>query len=67
MTEDFDTPRELAERLQVTEQVITKWLRRGLIQGFRVGWNWRIPRSEVNRVLREGVGVANPRPKKEEK
>jgi excisionase family DNA binding protein len=62
--DDWDTPNELAERLHVTRQVVTKWLRKGVIRGFRVGGHWRIGRTEVDRILREGIPP--PRSGKEE-
>ncbi len=54
-TYDFYTPRQLAQRLQVREQAITKWLRAGKIKGIRVGYDWRISSEEYERVQREGI------------
>ena len=51
------TVRQAAERLQVTEATVRRWLRTGQMRGTylsdRAGW--RIPASEVRRVLAEGL------------
>ena len=46
---------EVAERLRLHPQTVREWLRIGKIQGVRLGGTkagWRIPDSEVARVLR---------------
>lgn len=54
-TQIFYTPRELADLLRVEQQSITRWLRQERIQGIRVGFEWRIPRDEYEKILREGI------------
>jgi excisionase family DNA binding protein len=53
------TVREVAEALRLHPDTIRDWLRAGRIRGVRLGGpraGWRIPRSEVDRLLREGEG-----------
>ena len=49
------TTQQAAEALQVSELTLTKWLRSGRIKGAKVGRNWRIPESEIQRVSSEGL------------
>jgi excisionase family DNA binding protein len=49
------TTSQAAERLQVAQVTIERWLRKGLLRGVRIGSRragWRIPEAEVQRVLR---------------
>ena len=49
------TVREVAERLRVTEESVRRWLRAGRIRGVMIGGQrsgYRIPESEVGRILR---------------
>ena len=51
------TVRQAAQHLQVSEITVQRWLRAGKLRGTRPGgtrMGWRIPTSEVLRVLREG-------------
>ncbi len=41
----FYTIRQAAVIFQVREQTVSLWLRRGLINGVRIGHTWRIPES----------------------
>ena len=57
MQEEWLTVEEAAGRLKVTAETVRVWLRDGRLKGTqpinkRVGW--RIPSSEVERVLRGG-------------
>ena len=52
---DLISPDELAARCQVHPETVTRMLRQGTIKGVRVGHLWRIPLSEVNRVLTDGT------------
>jgi excisionase family DNA binding protein len=53
---DYLTTRQASERLQVTEDTVRRWLRGGRIRGRRLNdrAGYRIPRDEIERVLREG-------------
>lgn len=46
---------EAAERLRVNVDTVRRWLRNGTLRGARPGGTkagWRIPASEIERVLR---------------
>lgn len=48
------TVREVAERLRANDVTIQRWLRSGKLKGYKPGGTrlgWRIPESEVQRVL----------------
>ncbi len=51
------TVREFAEKLRVKEETVRRWLRAGKIRGVHLGdrAGWRIPASEVDRILRAGA------------
>lgn len=46
MTDKLLTPEQVAERLQVTERTVYRWLTEGRLEGVRLGRLWRI-RPEV--------------------
>jgi excisionase family DNA binding protein len=55
--EEFLTVAQAAERLQLNQETVRVWLRTGKLKGTLLGGKrsgYRIPRSEVERVLREG-------------
>ena len=49
------TVSEVAETLRVSRKTLYRYLERGLIHGQKVGGEWRIPASELDRILREGL------------
>lgn len=54
-SERMYTVPEVADRLRLHQQTVREWLRNGKIKGVRLGGTkagWRIPDSEVARVLR---------------
>ena len=54
MADTFYTPEELAAMLKVTRQAIYNWIQQGRMEAVRIGRTVRIPREEVERLLREG-------------
>ena len=51
------TLKEAAEALRVSEFTIRRWLQRGLIRGVKLPTaraGWRIPKSEIERLLKLG-------------
>ena len=54
------TVSEVAEALRLSRKTLYRHLERGLIRGQKVGGEWRIPASELDRILREGLR-AEPR------
>lgn len=55
---EYLTTRQAADRLKVTEGTVRRWVRAGLMRGSRLSdrAGYRIPREEIERVLREGFG-----------
>jgi excisionase family DNA binding protein len=52
MRKEVYTIQEVAQLLQFSEQTIRDWVRSGRISAGRIGLRaWRIPRSEVERLL----------------
>ncbi len=45
--ETFFTTKELAGRLQMNVQVITRKVQRGEIRAYKLGKDWRIPESAI--------------------
>ncbi|MBU2703192.1 excisionase family DNA binding protein [Sporomusaceae bacterium BoRhaA] len=46
------TPKELAEILKVSEQVIADELKGGRLKAFKVGRQWRIPENHVKEYIK---------------
>jgi excisionase family DNA binding protein len=49
------TVKQVAERLQIGQVTVLRWLRSGKLEGVRLGGTrigWRVPVSEVERVER---------------
>ena len=44
------TVSQVAEKLQVHENTVLRWLREGVLKGRRYGRLWRIPTSELDKV-----------------
>ena len=40
--EKLITPGQVAERLQIHERTVTRWLRMGYLRGFKLGKEWRV-------------------------
>lgn len=61
MADELLTVAEVAARLKLGEETIRVWLREGRIQGIRLSTRragWRIPDSEVERMIEEGKAAA---------
>jgi excisionase family DNA binding protein len=50
MERDFITTTEAARRLGITRQTLSLYLRQGKLRGVKFGKEWRIPRSELDRL-----------------
>ena len=51
------TVAEVAARLKISQETVRIWLRDGKMRGYRPGGDkigWRVPASEVERVLKGG-------------
>ncbi len=42
------TPAQVADRLQIHERTVTRWLRDGYLRGFKLGKEWRIAPADLN-------------------
>ena len=47
---EYLTVRQVAERLQVHENTVLRWLQVGVLKARRYGRLWRIPASELDEV-----------------
>lgn len=59
-SESWMTVEEAAKQLKVSPYTVRNWLRAQRMKGTQLGGRksgWRIPESEINRVLREGLGT----------
>ncbi len=41
------TPVQVAERLQLQERTVTRWLRTGYLRGFKLGKEWRVSPEDL--------------------
>ncbi len=41
------TPGQVAERLQLQERTVTRWLRTGYLRGFKLGKEWRVSSADL--------------------
>jgi excisionase family DNA binding protein len=58
--EEVLTVAEVAKRLRIHPVTLRAWLKAGKVRGVRMGGTragWRIPASEVTRVLAQGVAA----------
>jgi excisionase family DNA binding protein len=46
---------EVVERLTVSAKTISRWRMRGLIKALPMGRKWLFPRTEVERIERDGI------------
>ncbi len=49
------TPTDVANRLQLNERTVTRWLRTGLLRGYKIGKEWRIAAKDLDAFLQAGV------------
>jgi excisionase family DNA binding protein len=55
--EELLTIQEVAQRLRLNPETVRRWLNNGRIHGYKLGSDragWRIPASEIPRVLTAG-------------
>ncbi len=51
MSEKFLRPNEIAQMLDVQEETVRVWLRKGLLVGFKLGNDWRVKPSDLEEFL----------------
>lgn len=48
------TSRQVAKRLETTERTVLREIKRGKFpNAFKVGWSWRIPKSDLDDYVRK--------------
>jgi len=52
--EKFYTPEEIANNLKVSRKTVYNWIQEGRLKAVKIGHFWRIPESELNRLLGGG-------------
>jgi len=62
--EQFLTPEQFAERLQISRRKAYNMIRSGEIKARKVGWLWRIRESEIERYM---AGEEDPKTSKANK
>ena len=51
---------ELAKFFGVSEQTIWRWCKAGKIPAFKIGSQWRIRQSDLNRIINQKVSKLKP-------
>ena len=51
------TPLDVADRLQVHERTVTRWLRNNHLRGFKIGKEWRISPNDLQTFLETSANM----------
>jgi len=51
--DNYFTPKQVSEKLQISIYTVYKWIRENKISAVKIGDLWRISESELNRILGE--------------
>ncbi len=51
MHQEWYTPEQVAERLQVSIWTVRRWLREGILAGVRLEGQWRISSEDIARFI----------------
>ncbi len=57
------TPTDVANRFQVNERTVTRWLRKGLLRGYKIGKEWRIAAKDLDAFLHASANKPLEKPK----
>lgn len=49
--EEYFTPQEVAKKLKIDMSTVYRWIKNGNLRAVKVGHFWRIPESELKRLL----------------
>jgi len=52
MVEKFYSPREVANKYNVSSQAVTKWIKQGKLKAVKLGGIWRIPQSALDEFVK---------------
>ncbi len=55
------TPTDVAERLQLQERTVTRWLRTGYLRGFKLGKEWRVSSEDLRSFIDHHAFVVEER------
>lgn len=66
MEDRYYTPKEVSERLQVSEKTVRAWITQGGLRAVRAGHFWRIPESALEEFLRATAEQGSSKPDDEE-
>lgn len=51
--DEIFTPKEVSEKLKVSERTVNEWLRNGKLRASKLGRQWRITEQQLNDFLKE--------------
>ncbi len=57
------TPTDVADRLQVHERTVTRWLRKSHLRGFKIGKEWRISPDDLQAFLEASANKPMDKPR----
>ena len=64
MTDDrLLTPPQVAEQLQVSENTVTHWLRKGYLRGYKIGKEWRVSAADLGNFLEASANKPPDKPR----
>ena len=64
MTDDrLLTPPQVAKRLQVSENTVTHWLRKGYLRGYKIGKEWRVSAADLGNFLEASANKPPDKPR----
>jgi len=49
--EEHFTPQEVAKKLKIDMSTVYRWIHEGRLKAVKIGHFWRIPESELTRIL----------------
>ena len=49
------TIQEVAEVLKIAQSTIRRWLNEGKMKGVKLGRQWRVKQSELDRIIEQGI------------
>lgn len=52
MDERLLTTSQIADKLQVTEKTVTRWLLAGSLKGYKVGRQWRVREDDLEAFMK---------------
>ena len=57
------TPPQVAEHLQVSENTVTHWLRKGYLRGYKIGKEWRVSAADLGNFLEASANKPPDKPR----